>query len=455
MPQDQLPSNPSAGGEGILGMLQGAPEVSNKDIQEALSPTLSGVPTQMPAYFTEPRKQMLPPAQMDRTPVIGAGNARAQGIGNAISASVRAVSNYVAHRDQTKQLAEATRVQQLLTAQAGVDQAQQVLQSDPNNAAAKESLTHNQAIVQGLFQDPKFVNTVQKGFQISLTDPSQNKTEHHSIVQQGLNLFRKQTQQAFSQQQAQQMYQKWEGSLPKELAPNQFAMARLQMQMQQRQDYYQVLKSVLPAVIRGKAMTDAKTIEGINNLQKQQAANQEWDRRNNIVQTQLYARLDYQQRQRFAALDHENALMIQRERTRMKDEASDPSKVLKASDESGRSWANAIAGMQTQLDQAKQALVTYQANKNADPTALAQMQADVQIRTNELERARRQASYYKSIYQVLGAKAGLADQPSESDSTGGANATADQSGATGASSDNFNINNLSDWGSYSDTSQKP
>lgn len=445
---DQLPS--SSSNDSIVSMLDKASSgISNEDIKQALSPTMQRQPIQMPSYFTTPRKQVLPGAEMDRREVVGAGNARGRDIGNSVSASVRTLGNFIARRDNQKQMAEAGRVQQLLSAQAGVDQAQELLKTDPNNAAAKESLQHNQTIVQGLFQDPKFVKTVQKGFQVSLTDPSQNKTEHHSIVQKGIDLFKKQSQQPFTQQQAQQMSQKFAASQPTQLAPNQLAVQRLQMMMEQRKDFIGLAKSMLPAIIRGKAQENVEVQRGINELNKQQGANTEWERRNAITQAQLYGRLGYQQQLAFQRLDHENSLIIGRERQRIKDEGNDPNKLLKASDESARTWAGSIAGVQTSLDQAYQTLATYKAGAGAKPEVVQQMQNDIDIRTIELERTRRQASYYKGVYQLLGAKAGLPDQtPSQADAAKDKPNASTQQPDARSDADPTNSNDIGDWANY-------
>src|SRR3974390_3242721 len=79
---------PSGGGGGVdigstlQALTQGVPQVTNADVQKALSPVAQNAPMSMPGYFTNPRSQVLPPAQMDRSEVVGRGHARAQGIGN-------------------------------------------------------------------------------------------------------------------------------------------------------------------------------------------------------------------------------------------------------------------------------------------------------------------------------------------------------------------------------------
>lgn len=438
---------PSGGGalDQIVSMLGGGSQgISNADITQALAPTLQRQQQQMPAYFTQPRREVLPPAQMNRQEVIGAGNARGRDIGNAVSASVRTLSNFAAKRDQMQQAKEARKVQTMLNAQAGMDQAQQQLATmkpgDPGYDAAKAALEQNQRVINTLFQDKKFVNSVQKGFDISLTDPSQNKTEHHNIVQKGIELFKKQNQTPYTPEQASQMAAKFAASQPVQLQPNQFTMQRLQLQMQQRKDQVELMRSILPAIVRGEYQNRNETIRQATELAKQQAANTEWDRRNAVTQQQAYQKLDYQQKLAFQRLDHENANIIGRERTRLKDEAGDPSKVLKAADDSARSWSNAIAQQQSQLDTAQQTLATYKSSSNANPAVISQMQADIDIRSGELERTRKQSSYYRGVYELKKLGVGLPSDP-DLQQDGGKNGTSG-SGA-GISS-----NDLGDWSNY-------
>lgn len=226
----------SGGGLGDLAQLLKGSEssVSMEDITKALSPQVTGMPMQMPSYFTREIPNP-PPVQLDQREMVGAGNARGQGIANSISATVGALAQFKAIRDRQKQEADATKVQRLIEAQYGITQAQQALQAatDPQTkAAAQESLQHNQDVLNGLFQDPKFVRTIEKGFNISLTDPSQNKTPEHGIVQRGIDLFKKKNQQPFTQQQAQAIQQRFQKQQPTMLAPNQYAMQQLQLKME-------------------------------------------------------------------------------------------------------------------------------------------------------------------------------------------------------------------------------
>lgn len=262
---------PGSGGGDLFKSL-GVPQISNEEVMKAITPVQQRGPMQMPSAFTTPHSQILPPAQMDNREVVGAGNARAQGIGNSVSAVVRTLSNFKAKRDLVKQEADATRVQRLLEAQAAMDQAQTILKQDPNNAEAKQSLEHNKNIVTGMFQDPKFVKTVEKGFQISLTDPSANKTPDHNVVQRGIDLFKKKTQQPFTPEQAQAMGQKFAAQAPTQMAPNQLAQQQLQMKMQQQQMASTILKAYMPMMTQQLKFDQAKAIQHAREIFQSQMA---------------------------------------------------------------------------------------------------------------------------------------------------------------------------------------
>lgn len=243
--------------------------ISQTDIQKALSPIAQAAPLQMPSSLTRPIP-MPGPAPLDRSPVVGAGNARAQGIGNTISASIGALAQFKAARDQHKQEADATRVQRFIEAQQAMSTADQVLAGDPKNAAALEAKKHNQDVMNGMLQDPKFVKTMEKGFNISLTDPSQNKTPEHGIVQRGIDLFKKKSQQPFSPEQAAAMSQKLQAAQPTRLAPNVMAQQALQMRQEQAKsqlDAYKERVSLAKSMMESTGKLDVERIKATGQMQ--------------------------------------------------------------------------------------------------------------------------------------------------------------------------------------------
>jgi hypothetical protein len=457
-----LPSSGGNAGDIASSILGKAPQITNEDITRALSPTLERTPMQMPSAFTTPNPQA-GPAQMDNRQVVGKGNARAQGIGNAVSATTRAVTTFVNARRNNEQRQNATKVARLMQAQQGKDQAAQLMQTmkgtDPGFQAALQSYNKNDEIVKTMLSDPKFAKVVEKGFQISLTDPSQNKTEHHAAVQAGIDMFNKirgkqQQQQQVTPAQAAQMAQRFQQQMPTQLAPNQQAMARLQILQQQQKMYSDIARTVLPSIIRAEGAQRTEQMRGMVELQKQQNTNMEWDRRNALVYKEQMAKMDQEHQLSVSRLYTEASLRIKTEQARLQMEGQDPAKVFHASDESARTWSSAIASQQTSLDTAKASLAAAQSDGKHDDKTLASMQADVTVRENELEQSRRQADYYKNFYKILNLKAGNPKAPDDSEN-GEKKGEKDDStdGNAGPESDSVDSNDLGAWSKYSNPQQ--
>lgn len=245
-------------------LLPQSSRVTPEEFKAAMTPIAQKGPVSVPGAFGY-RTPNPPPAMLDKSPVIGAGNARAQGIGNAVSATVGALAQFKATRDQRRQEADATKVSRLVEAQNAVGQAQQVLAADPNNQAAKKAIEDNNNIIQGMFQDPKFVKTVEKGFQISLTDPSQNKTPDHNIVQRGLDMFKQRSGQQMTPQQMQQMgqqaAQRFTAAQPTQMAQNTQAQQQVQMKMAQQKATEDYVKAFMPMMVQQTKYQQAQTLQ--------------------------------------------------------------------------------------------------------------------------------------------------------------------------------------------------
>jgi hypothetical protein len=243
---------PSSGGAQFPEGMPRFPQITNEDIARALSPTVQRAPMQMPAAFTTPTPTPQPP-KMDERQVVGKGNARAQGIGNAISATIGAVGQFAAAKKNMDQRQNATKVARLMQFQAQKDQAAQMMDqmknTDPGYAAIKKSYDSANQQIGLMLSDNKFRNIVEKGFQISLTDPSENKTEHHAAVQAGINLFNKirgkQQQQQVTQAQASQYAQKFQQQMPQQLGPNVQAQQALALKQAQQKMYSDFMKGYM------------------------------------------------------------------------------------------------------------------------------------------------------------------------------------------------------------------
>ena len=267
----------------ILSILQSVSGgVTNEDIIKALSPQIQAAPQQMPAYFT---RELPQPGQLvqDTTPQVGAGNASAQGIGNAINASIHALASFKAARDKNVQMAQAEKVGRFMQNQEGIDQANEILRTyppgSPEAVRAQQVIDTNTAHRDEMLSDKKFEKLIEKGFNVSLTDPSQNKTPEHGIVQKGIDLFRfkKQAQQRahnrqpLTPQQAAAAGQRFEASRPQMMGPNKYALQKLQLQEALGKNQNLLASRILPNLLSTAARN--KQIEFVQRHADWRAAN--------------------------------------------------------------------------------------------------------------------------------------------------------------------------------------
>lgn len=438
-----VPSAPMTSAAPLMASMMNQMEstkITDDDIKQALSPIQGGHSMQMPASLTRPINDPAP-AQLDHRPVVGAGNARGQGIGNSVSSVVGAIATFKANHDRAKQTADATKVQQLIESQQAIDQAQQVLQQNPNDPAAKEALKHNTDVRNGLFSDPKFVKTVEKGFQISFTDPAANKTPEHGIVQKAIGMFKK--EQAASPKSQASMGAQFEKKMPTQLAPNQMAQARLQIAQQQRKDVIEFTKSVMPAIVRAEGQQRTEMWKAQTELMKQQQAMTYRDMERVKTFNDRMALLGQQQKFAMQKLFAENHLILDREQKRLQMEGNDPNKLLHAADESDRTWTAAIANQQTQYDVASDAYNKLAATSK-DPEVVTAARAELEARRTQLDSAKDQSSYYHKLYDARRAQMGLGS--SDKDTSGGTNGKPAGNSTSGQS---FNINSIDNWASPS------
>ena len=260
-PVGTLPSTPASApalgsAPNIWDALGGFSSVSEAEILSALSPQRQAAPMRMPAWYT---RELPQPGQLiqDRTPMVGAGNASGQGIGNAINATIHAFASFKAARDKNIQMQDAEKVQRFMETQDGIDQANQILKvygpNSPEGIAAQQTIDTNTAHRNEMLSDKKFEKLIETGFNMSLTDPSQNKTPEHGIVQKGIDLFRfrkqaqmrAQNRQPYTPQQAAAIGQRFESARPQMMGPSQYAMQRIQARLGFDQSRQAMIKDML------------------------------------------------------------------------------------------------------------------------------------------------------------------------------------------------------------------
>jgi hypothetical protein len=207
-----------------------------EDVQRAMTPTMQRQQMGLPASMTRPIAPFQA-APMDQRQVVGAGNARARGIGNAITGAMNTVGSFVNARAQQLQDQHAQSVSRFLQAQAGADQASEELKGmkpgDPGYDDVKKTVDQNQALQKKMLSDDKFRKVLEKGMNVSLTDPSKNKTPEHQSVFQGFNIFKhKQAQAGQQPSDVEAMLKRFGEQMPTQLGPNQAAIRQLQMKQQ-------------------------------------------------------------------------------------------------------------------------------------------------------------------------------------------------------------------------------
>jgi hypothetical protein len=237
---------------------------NSQDLQKlavaATTPIAGGHANAVPSSMMRPDSPYTAPT-LDHREVVGAGNARAQGIGNSVKSVASLLSNVeIAKQNKTKnEVASAT--QQLLTAQAGYDQAQQVLKQDPNNADAKAAMERNKASMNGILSNDKLRKQISKGFNIDFTDPQANKTLEHEGVAQGKKMAQDHLDYA------EQFNQK----TPVQMGPNVIAQQQYAAALQQRKDQIETVRAMGPvwaAQLRAQGQLDTENIRAATDLRK-------------------------------------------------------------------------------------------------------------------------------------------------------------------------------------------
>lgn len=237
--QNTIPAASSLeGGGGIDAILQ-----QNKDSlaqisalsKAAATPIPGGHSGQLPLSMQQGPKGFTP-APLDMRQMVGKGNAKAQGIGNAITGVMNAITGVTIAEQNKKKLQVASATHNLLTAQNSYDQAQTLLQTDPQNQAAKDQMKRAKDTMDGILADKKIRDAVKKGYNIDFTDPSANQTDEHKGVQQGQDMAKK------SLSYAEQFNQK----TPQTMQPNLQAQAQLAAAQSQQKINAEMMRAVVP-----------------------------------------------------------------------------------------------------------------------------------------------------------------------------------------------------------------
>lgn len=255
-------------------------------IRSANTPIAGPHATAIPSSFQTPI-QPFRPAALDHSEVVGAGNAKAQGIGNAITGAANAVGAIFTAEMQHKQNQVKDAATKVIMSQQAIDEAQQAhdqaAAAGDTAAAAKaqEAIDQNTKVRDGVFADPKMRKSLQKGFDISYTDPESNKTEEHAAVQAAMKQAKtiqekRQIQQAAQQKQNETtgkgMGAAYAAQQPRAMAPNQIAQAQLAIAQDQKKSLVDMYKTLAPALVRADQAQRTEATRSMTELLKQQTA---------------------------------------------------------------------------------------------------------------------------------------------------------------------------------------
>jgi hypothetical protein len=254
----------------------------------------------------------------DKTPTVGAGNARAQGIGNSVTGVMNILGQLSQKETQHKQDQLRDASVKVIQSQQAIDEATRQRDAakasgDTNGmAAAQKIIDQNEAVRDGIFADPKVRKGLAKGFNISYTDPQSNDSEEHKAVMAGIKQAqtaqqKKQLIQQYKQQQNQtagkSMGAAYAQQQPTSFQPNVEAQQKLQIEQTNRAASQIALKDYLTfkaSMARANATLGAAgmRVMGASMLQqsqiqaRQQAADTAWERTKERLKIQHADALD-------------------------------------------------------------------------------------------------------------------------------------------------------------------
>jgi hypothetical protein len=340
-------------------------------VKSATSPVAGSHYQQVPSSLTRP-VDPLQPGQLDHREVVGRGNARAQGIGNSVTAVANVIGTVATKEKQMKQDQVRDAAQKAIAAQQGIDEAKQAMEAATKSGDTATALKMQQVMQQnqqardGIFADPKIRKALQKGFDISYTDPESNKTDEHVAVQEAIKNAKTfaEKRQAMKDLQARQnkdagaaFGQAFEKAMPQGLAPNVQAQAQLQYQQANQKIQQAALKDYLTfkaSVYRSDRTVDAARLREIGQ---------------GIMQSTRLAFQQDQQQARFRQAEKMLGIRYRQELSLIVDRGVEARKIQ---DEIFKDKETDPLNMYTKT---RLAAETYQKNAIADGNALVALQA--------------------------------------------------------------------------------
>jgi len=260
MPQSVPAAQPSQGNDLISSILKTVSSpVDPNLVRQANMPIEGTHAASLPTSLSTPVGPYQT-APLDQRQVTGRKAANRQGISNAFTAATNALGTIVTKEAQIKQGHIRDAATKVIMAQQGIDEAKiahdQAITAGDAAAASKyqEAIQKNQQARDAIFADPKMRKALQKGFDISYTDPASNKTEEHAAVQEALKTAKsmqekreimKAQQEKQNQASGSAMGAAFEKSMPQGMAANQLAQAQLGQVLADKKIQQEAMKNLL------------------------------------------------------------------------------------------------------------------------------------------------------------------------------------------------------------------
>ena len=362
--------------------------------KEAATPIAGGHSQNIPTSLQHQAPMQAGMAPLNNSPVVGKGNAKARGIGNAITGGLNAISGIVTAEANKKQAKVADAASIVFEAQKNIDDAQAQLRIDPNNQAAKDIIKQNQDRMSHL--DPKMQKAILKGMQVDYTNPQKNKTSDHEAVAKAKADF----QAKFADRVA--------SGMPQGMAPNQQAVVKYQAMLEANKQAMEMQKAIAPALIRADAADREGIRKQMTEVLKQQLENTRADAKMKEEHAFRMQLLGTEQQNALLRIDAETAASAVRERQAQAIANSNPTQIAKLAGDSDREWASRTSSALNTLSQYETQIATLEANPDtASSEAVTSLRLAKGIAQEKYDSIVRSADTYHSFWAAQQSSLGI------------------------------------------------
>ena len=319
-----------------------------KAASAAATPIPGGHATDLPLSMDPtPRPDKF--GQLNHQPTVGAGNARAQGIGNSVIAVTNLLAGTKNALDNKKKLEVASATQQLLTAQQAYDQSAQLYKANPQNADAKAAMERNKNIMNGILGNEKLRKSIAKGMNIDFTDPQSNNTLEHKGVEQGKQMAKEHIDYA----------EQFNKQTPQVMVPNQQAIEAYKAKLEEQKLNTETMRAFIPMINqmmrsqdsqanRENRLDTAKIREAGENARAVAKSEDSWNRLNAQIQSraqQMKTQFGY----KMAEIGAEGSKELAVFKAKMQAKEADPTQQLKAFNDFQNKNARTLSSLNSTL----------------------------------------------------------------------------------------------------------